>query len=230
MKNTFDFLTEYQYYGRRPSNILKEDEIDDALGLGDMTPQDATAAMGAAEQQPQDQAAAPQGEMPAEPQTAVQPNENAVQIDVTQLVLKQDEINKTVQDVLSKLGDLVKGNENLKSELDKKLQNMEVKSVETEKRMADELQKRVPTPVEKLQLQSLHSFPYNVKLTDYWVPTEEDKYKYAVANVKTNMNDDPTFNVNVKNLPNIQKEPEEYTLRASDIMKGYNETMVKNSF
>jgi len=230
MKNTFDFLTEYQYYGRRPSNILKEDEIDDALGLGDMTPQDANAAMGAAEQQPQDQAAAPQGEMPAEPQTAVQPNENAVQIDVTQLVLKQDEINKTVQDVLSKLGDLVKGNENLKSELDKKLQNMEVKSVETEKRMADELQKRVPTPVEKLQLQSLHSFPYNVKLTDYWVPTEEDKYKYAVANVKTNMNDDPTFNVNVKNLPNIQKEPEEYTLRASDIMKGYNETMVKNSF
>lgn len=230
MKDNFDFLTEYKYYGRRPSNILKEDEIDDALGLGDMTPQDATAAMGAAEQQPQDQAAAPQGEMPAEPQTAVQPNQNAVQIDVTQLVLKQDEINRTVQDVLSKLGDLVKGNESLKSELDKKLEDMESKSVETEKRMANELQKRVPTPVEKLQLQSLHSFPYNVKLTDYWVPTEEDKYKYAVANVKTNMNDDPTFNVNVKNLPNIQKEPEEYTLRASDVMKGYNETMVKNSF
>ena len=132
--------------------------------------------------------------------------------------------------VLDKPAGMVTTNENLKSELDKKLQNMEVKSVETEKRMADELQKRVPTPVEKLQLQSLHSFPYNVKLTDYWVPTEEDKYKYAVANVKTNMNDDPTFNVNVKNLPNIQKEPEEYTLRASDIMKGYNETMVKNSF
>lgn len=228
MKNQFDFLTEYKYYGRRPSNILKEDEIDDAFGLGDMNPQDANAAMDAAETQPP--AAALQGEIPAEPQTAVQPNQNAVQIDVTQLVLKQDEINKTVQDVLSKLGDLLKGNETLKSDLDKKLQDMESKSVETEKRMATELQKRVPTPVEKLQLQSLHSFPYSVKLTDYWVPTEEDKYKYAVANVKTNMHDDPTFDVNVRNLPNIQKEPEEYTLRASDVMKGYNETNVKNSF
>jgi hypothetical protein len=224
--NNFDFITNYNYYGRRP---LNEDEIDDAFGLGDV------AQAAAAQQQvgdvPQD-TNAPQDAAPADA-TGTQPAEisdNAVQLDVTQLVLKQDEINKTVQDVLGKIGELLKGNESFKSELNQKFEDLENKSAETAQRVKRELEMRVPTPTEKLQLQSLHSFPYNVKLTDYWQPTQEDKYKYMVANAKTNMHDDPTFRVDVKNLPDVEKAPEEYILKSSDVTKGYDENYVKNSF
>ena len=35
-----------------------------------------------------------------------------------------------------------------------------------------EIEKRNPTPVEKLEMMSLDSFPYSVKLTDYWADKE----------------------------------------------------------
>lgn len=235
-KIDFDFLTNYKYYGRRRS-LLKEDELDDALGLGDATPE--------SNQQPdQQQAPAQDAQAPDTPSTNVAqpiqsdnqpPIENEggakVEVDVSQLVLKQEEITQSVQSVLDKLENLIKNNDSLKSELNKKIEDLEGKTQDTANKMQQEFQRRTPTPVEKLQLQSLYSFPYNIKLTDYWKPTTEDQYKYAVANVKTNANDDPTFNVDVNKLQNIQKPTDnEYILKQSEIMQGYNENFIKNSF
>jgi hypothetical protein len=31
-----------------------------------------------------------------------------------------------------------------------------------------ELEKRAPTPEEKIEMRSLSSYPYNLKLTDFW--------------------------------------------------------------
>lgn len=227
----FDFLTNYKYYGRRRS-LLKEDELDDALGLGDAPDQQA-----APNQQPADAAQPPAPDQAAAqpPQSDTQPvaaeGENKVEVDVSQLVMKQDQITQSVQSVLDKLESLVKNNEMLKSDLNKKIDALDNKAEETANKMRQELQRRTPTPVEKLQLQSLYSFPYNIKLTDYWKPTTDDQYKYAVANVKTNVNDDPTFNVDVNKLPDVQKpEENEYILKQSEIMQGYNENLVRNSF
>lgn len=228
--SNFDFLAEYKYYGRRKS-LLYEDELDDALGL---SPEDIEKAAGDQEQTDNVEPATDTS-MENDTSSDVQPEKEGskVELDVTQLVLKQDEISRSVQDILNKLSDLVKNDENLKSDLNKKISDLESSTINNINNVKTELQKRTPTPIEKLQLQSLHSFPYNIKLTDYWKPTEEDRYKYAVANVKTNMNDDPTFNVNIKNLPNIDKKQEtdnEYILKQSEIMKDYNETFVKKSF
>lgn len=228
--SNFDFLAEYKYYGRRKS-LLYEDELDDALGL---SPEDIEKAAGDQEQTDNVEPATDTS-MENDTSSDVQPETGGskVELDVTQLVLKQDEISRSVQDILNKLSDLVKNDENLKSDLNKKISDLESSTINNINNVKTELQKRTPTPIEKLQLQSLHSFPYNIKLTDYWKPTEEDRYKYAVANVKTNMNDDPTFNVNIKNLPNIDKKQEtdnEYILKQSEIMKDYNETFVKKSF
>ena len=224
--NNFDFLTSYNYYGRRPKNALNEDELDDALGLSDtasdtaaVTDDTIPSASGDTSMNATDIQTALNNELPTDAAPAPSGTENAVQLDVTQLVQKQDEINKTVQDVLSKISELIKGNETLKSEMDSKLEAFGAQSEERSKNMSKELEMRIPTPIEKLQLQSLHSFPYNVKLTDYWQPTQEDKYKYAIGNAKEQpleTNEVPT-------------KPDEYILKQSDIMKGYDENFIKRT-
>jgi hypothetical protein len=228
--NNFDFLTSYNYYGRRPKNALNEDELDDALGLSDpnaespTTPEDTTddtipAASGDTSMDAANIQTALNNELPADIAPVSSGSENAVQLDVTQLVQKQDEINKTVQDVLAKISDLIKGNETLKSDMESKMQTFQDRAEERSNSMSKELEMRIPTPIEKLQLQSLHSFPYNVKLTDYWQPTQEDKYKYAIGNAKEQpleSNEAPT-------------KPDEYILKQSDIMKGYDENFIKRT-
>jgi hypothetical protein len=233
-KIDFDFLTNYQYYGRRRS-LLKEDELDDALGLGDAPAQQPAAP--AQDAAPAGNAAdAPAADATPQPtQSDTQPvaseGEPKVEVDVSQLVTKQDQITQSVQSVLDKLEGLIKNNETLKSELNQKIDALQTKSESDANKMRQELQRRILTSVEKLQLQSLYSFPYNIKLTDYWKPTTQDEYKYAVANVKTNATDDPTFTVDTNKLPNVQKpEDNEYILKQSQIMQGYSENFVKNSF
>ena len=68
-----------------------------------------------------------------------------------------------------------------------------------------EMKERIPTPKEKLELRSLDSYPYNVKLTDFW----EDK----------GMLDNEE-----------EKEDGEYTLTDDDIKGDYNEIDIKDSF
>jgi len=73
-----------------------------------------------------------------------------------------------------------------------------------------------------LQMRSLSSFPYNVKLTDYWVPSQEDKNKYAIANAGLNNNENSS--------ENVEQKDQEYVLKQSDVMKDYNENTVRKSF
>lgn len=241
MKNSFDFLTDYKYYGRRR---LNEDELDDMLNLTpDAQPQDNVAPSGDAPEQAQmpaqDGATIPQMgteqpmDAPAENADEQQPpstNDNAVELDVTQLVLKQDEINKNVQATLDQISQLMKTNQELKASVDSQLKGFEEKNEKTIDSLKQEFEKRNPTPIEQLSLRSLSSFPYNIKLTDYWKPTEEDKYKYQIANAKVDVNSDPKFTVNTENLPNVNPPEQEYVLKQSDVMRGYDENFVKNSF
>ena len=77
-----------------------------------------------------------------------------------------------------------------------------------------EIIKRNPTPVEKLEMRSLDSFPFNQKLTDYWAEKEgpydvmgNDKKKeyvltkddidadFSPTNIKQSFNVDPQCNL-----------------------------------
>jgi len=64
-----------------------------------------------------------------------------------------------------------------------------------------EIEKRNPTPVEKLEMRSMDSFPYSIKLTDYW----QDKEGYDV------------------------NEEEDYTLTQQEV-DDYSETEIEDSF
>jgi len=118
---------------------------------------------------------------------------------------------------------LVQGSEEAKDAADsaaknsemllKKLANLEA-SIATMSQITNkieglekELIKRNPTPVEKLEMQSLHSAPFNQKLGDYWADKE-----------------------GAYDVMDRDKKPKEYILTKKDIDSGYNDINIKKSF
>ena len=71
--------------------------------------------------------------------------------------------------------------------------------------MEKEIIKRNPTPVEKLEMRSLSSAPFNQKLTDYWADKEG---AYDVMN----------------------KKPKEYVLTKDDVDSTYSDAGVRKTF
>jgi len=162
---------------------------------------------------------APVGELPepeAEPEGELEPEtpdelgepmeepvDDEVEIDVTSLVQGSEEAKSAAEEasknsemLLSKLSDL----ENRIAKMDavsSKIENLE-----------KEIIKRNPTPVEKLEMRSLDSFPYSQKLTDYW------KDKEGAYDV----------------MGNEEIKKKEYVLKKSDVDYSYSEPNVKKSF
>jgi hypothetical protein len=125
-----------------------------------------------------------------------------VEVDVTSLVKGSEEAkdaadsaNKNSEMLLQKLSDLENKLTNMTSISDK---------IET---LEKEIIKRNPTPVEKLEMRSLSSFPFNQKLTDYWADKEG------------------AYDVMGKD-----KENKEYVLTKNDVDSDYSDASIKKSF
>jgi hypothetical protein len=73
-------------------------------------------------------------------------------------------------------------------------------------KIEQDFEKRLPTPVEKLEMRSMDSYPYSVKLSDFW--SEE-----------------------VDSIDGEEKtQGEEYILTPEDVKKDYNASTIKTSF
>ena len=132
------------------------------------------------------------------------------------------ELEAASNDVEVDVTELVKGSEEAKDAADKASQNSEMllqKLSDLEARISSmdavsgkiaeleqEIIKRNPTPVEKLEMRSLSSYPYSQKLTDYWA---DKKGAYDVMG---------------------NEEKEDYTLTQDDVENSYSEGDVKQSF
>jgi hypothetical protein len=144
---------------------------------------------------------APDTNVDVEPEVAT-PESDATEVDVTSLV-KGSEEAKHSADVASHNTEL----------LLQKLTNLEASTAKMAAMSAkidsleQEIVKRNPTPVEKLEMRSLSSYPYSQKLTDYWADKEGP---YDVMNT--------------------EKKPEEYVLKQSDIDADYSDGEIKKSF
>ena len=93
------------------------------------------------------------------------------ELDVTELVQKNDEIGDTVDKFSTQLLDI----ETKFSELTDKLDNMDI-LFQKINNIEVEIQKMAPpTPIEKMELRSLDSFPYSQRLDDYF---DEKKLQY----------------------------------------------------
>jgi hypothetical protein len=89
--------------------------------------------------------------------------EEEVDVDVTQLVKGSEEAKNAASDASQKTSELLAKF----SELEQRVSAMDSITSKIND-LEKEIVKRNPTPVEKLEMRSMSSFPYNIKLTDYW--------------------------------------------------------------
>lgn len=141
------------------------------------------------------------GSAPEEAPAPVEPASNDVEVDVTELV-KGSEEAKEAADKASQNSEMLLQK---LADLEARISNMDAVSGKIEE-LENEIIKRNPTPVEKLEMRSLSSYPYSQKLTDYWA---DKKGAYDVMG---------------------NEEKEEYTLTQDDIDNSYSEGDVKQSF
>jgi hypothetical protein len=92
------------------------------------------------------------------------PDDNVIDID--DLTTAQDETNQVVQDLNTKFEKLLGVVDKFEKFIDKN--DSEIASLK------QELEKRNPTPIEKLDIRTVNdSYPFNVKPNDYWKEKEE---------------------------------------------------------
>ena len=213
-------LLEYTFYMEEPND---EDETEnllfDALTLNEQDPipgeEEETEEVGAEEEigdldagvvdvedeteeidEPAIDPFADEGGMEVEDEFADEGDET-VEVDVTDIVDKaaatQEEVASLtgkMDELLGKLGDL----EGQVSGMDQVINKIE----DLEK----EIEERNPTPIEKLEMRSMDSFPYSVTLTDFW----SDKEGYDVS-----------------------EEEKEYVITQQDV-DDYSDTEMQQSF
>lgn len=223
----FKLLSEYDFYQEKKElpeykDLILGDieEADDQDKPDDLTPPaDSTdsAAKGVADELGVD---APEGDAngetggdipepspeemapPALPEPAPEPASDDVEIDVTALVKGSEEAKKAA-DVASQNSQLLLQK---LSALEARVASMDKVSAKIDN-LEKEIVKRNPTPVEKLEMRSLSSFPYSQKLTDYWA---DKKGPYDV-------------------MGNEAKK-KEYVLTKDDVNADYSDAGIKQSF
>jgi len=125
---------------------------------------------------------------------------NDVEVDVTELVKGSEEAKNSADEASRNSQMLIQKLSDLESQLSKM-------GAITDKieRLEKEIVKRNPTPVEKLEMRSLDSYPFNQKLSDYWA---EKEGPYDVMNNKE----------------------KEYVLTKKDVEDDYSDSTIKSSF
>lgn len=194
----FKIISEYSYY-------LDEDEDLD-LDMEEETPEDVDAELGLDDDQ-------------AEGEEMSDGNE--VEIDVSDLVSKQEEIISKFDEIISSINGIKANFDSQNEKVAQQVQAIEGKLEQTTGELKNELIKRVPTPNEKLQVQSMNSFPYNVRLSDYWKPAG-DENEEAIA---MSGSDEKNFLDDT-----VESKEEKYDLSLQDIEDGYSDISIKNSF
>ena len=214
--NKFRLLSEYDFYTEKKEAPTYKD--DETLSEVDEEPADNEAQ---AEPAPTDNMAG--GDMAGgEEMTTDIPEPEGEEAGMDDMGAEQPMEEPAGDEIEVDVTSLVKGSEEAKQAADKATQNTEMllqKFGELESRLANmsaitdkiqnleqEIIKRNPTPVEKLEMRSLSSYPFNQKLTDYWADKEGQ------------------YDVMGKN------EPKEYILKKDDVDATYSDASIQKSF
>jgi hypothetical protein len=139
---------------------------------------------------------------PAPIETPPAPEDDAVELDVTELVKGSEAAKQSADAANSKIEQLM----NMVNKLESQLSGMSAISSKIDS-LEKEIEIRNPTPKEQLEMRSLDSYPYSVKLTDFW-SEKGDRYDTGSE----------------------PKKPEEYVLTQKDVNDDYSESNIKNSF
>jgi len=191
--------TELEEADEAPTDLKPEDDIDAAANnvaadLGVDAGTDDGADM------PEPDAEEPDAAEEPMPEPMEEPSSDDVEVDVTSLV-KGSEEAKDAADAASKNSEMLLQKLN---DLEARIANMTAISDKIEG-LEKEIIKRNPTPVEKLEMRSLSSAPFNQKLTDYWADKEG---AYDV----------------------MDKKPKEYILTKNDVDSTYSDAGIRKTF
>lgn len=129
-----------------------------------------------------------------------EPAGDEVELDVTELVKGSEEAKASADAANAKIDQLMGMVNNMTSQL----QSMDAISNKIDS-LENELEKRAPTPEEKIEMRSLDSYPYNIKLSDFW---SEQEGQYDI-------------------IPDKKKE---YVLDKDAIDSDYSDSAIKGSF
>lgn len=136
--------------------------------------------------------------MDGQPQQGMPGGEEEEVIDVEDLTNAQDNIERKVDDFSSKFTELLDKLGSLQAKIDDNNANID--------RLKSEMEKRNPTPVEKMTLRSKDAYPFNVSPDEYW------KDKEQVSNYSTeddnNGADDPVYQITKSDVDDIANWPE----------------------
>jgi len=218
------FLTEYKF-------IVNEDDEDADVDLDAPEGGDEAAPEGDVDLSGEvddieadlglDDEAAPEGEegfedelggeeLPVDEPMPEAPAEDEVELDVTDLVNSTEEAKMTADETNANVANLI----NQFNQLQGQLAKMDGLSANIEAlggKVTDlehDIERRNPTPEEQIEMRSLDSYPYNLKLNDYWSDNED-----KVARPDENING----------------EKKEYVLKKSDV-DNFSANEIKNSF
>lgn len=180
-----------------------EDEVEDIASDIDSAPeanQEIPADQGAditPEETPEE---LPAEEMPVDQE--IEPAGDEVELDVTELVRGSEAAKESADAANEKIAQLM----DMVNKLETQLSGMSTITNKIDD-LEKEIERRNPTPVEKLEMRSLDSFPYNIKLSDFWVEKGE---RYDTGSE--------------------EKQPEEYVLTQQDVDNDYIESDIEDSF
>lgn len=204
----FKKLHEYNFYAEADNLILgnleeqedeeESDEIDDFFGAGEEEDTEDTEELDT--MGPDD---TEETDMDSEEMDMDSGSDETVELDVTQLVKGSEEAKESADQANEKIDSLL----NMVGKLENQLKSMEQISSKIDS-LETELEKRAPTPEEKIEMRSLDSYPYSVKLTDFW-SSQEGQYDI---------------------MDKEDEEAKEYTLTQDDIDTDYSTTDIKSSF
>jgi hypothetical protein len=93
-----------------------------------------------------------------------------VEVDVTDLVNTSNELKASADENSDKMSELIDNFTKLASQVNSMGQmSKKIDSLGSElSKVSAEIEKRNPTPTQKIEMRSLDSFPYNIKLSDFW--------------------------------------------------------------
>lgn len=131
-----------------------------------------------------------------------EPEDDAIELDVTELVQGTEEAKASADAANAKMSKLM----GMVAKLENQLDSMSAISNKIDN-LEQELEKRAPTPEEKIDMRSLDSYPYNLKLTDFW-SDQEGQY----------------------DIIDGEKKDKEYVLTQDDVDSSYSDSTVKDSF
>jgi hypothetical protein len=184
------------------SELYEDDDIEDDimsdLNLDDEGGEDVESDEISDDETPSDETSDEEISEPMDDLDVEEPIEtDEVEIDITELVNSTEEIKQGSVETNSRIDKLL----TMFSNLENKLGAMEKISNKIDS-LEKEIEERNPTPKEKLEMRSLDSYPYSVKLTDFWKDEDEP----------------------------IDKKEREYTLTQNDVDTSYSETEIKKTF